>query len=115
MVAPRGVRGAVVHLLEASYTQSGVQGLIKEGGSSRRDTIAKMLADVGGTLDAFYFAFGDDDVVIIADIPDQETAAAISLSVGAAGAATVKTTVLMEPEQVDGATKRTIQCRPPGA
>jgi uncharacterized protein with GYD domain len=103
------------YLLQASYTQSGVQGVIKEGGSGRRDAIGKLLADLGGSLEAFYFAFGDDDVYVIADVPDNTTAAAIALTVGAAGAATVKTVVLLTPEEIDAATKRSVAYRPPGA
>jgi uncharacterized protein with GYD domain len=103
------------YLLKASYTQSGVQGVIKEGGSGRRDAIAKLLSDLGGTLEAFYFAFGDVDVYVIADVPDPVTASAISLTVGAAGAATVETVVLLTPEEVDEATKRSVSYRPPGA
>lgn len=103
------------YLLQASYTQSGVQGVIKEGGSGRRDAIGKLLADLGGTLEAFYFAFGENDVYVIADVPDNTTAAAISLTVGAAGAATVKTVVLLTPEEIDRATKQSVAYRPPGA
>ena len=103
------------YLLQASYTQSGVQGVIKEGGSGRRDAIGKLLADLGGTLEAFYFAFGENDVYVIADVPDNTTAAAISLTVGAAGAATVKTIVLLTPEEIDRATQQSVAYRPPGA
>jgi len=103
------------YLIQASYTQSGVQGVIKEGGSGRRDAIGKLLADLGGTLEAFYFAFGDNDVYVIADVPDNTTAAAISLTVGAAGAVTAKTVVLLTPEEIDRATKQSVAYRPPGA
>jgi uncharacterized protein with GYD domain len=103
------------YLLEANYTQAGVQGVVKEGGSGRRDAIAKMLADIGGSLDAFYFAFGPDDVYVIADIPDHVSAAAISLAVGAAGGATVRTIVLLTPEEIDRAAQQSIAYRPPGS
>jgi uncharacterized protein with GYD domain len=103
------------YLVNASYTQTGVQGILKEGGSSRRDFIGKLLADLGGSLEAFYFAFGDTDVVAIADLPDNEAVAALSMAVGASGAVRVTTTVLLEPEQIDAATKRTVQYRPPGS
>jgi uncharacterized protein with GYD domain len=103
------------YLVNASYTQTGVQGILKEGGSSRRDFIGKLLSDLGGSLEAFYFAFGDTDVVAIADLPDNEAVAALSMAVGASGAVRVTTTVLLEPEQIDAATKRTVQYRPPGS
>ena len=103
------------YLIQGSYTQSGVQGLVKEGGTGRQDAIGKLLADLGGSLEGFYFAFGDDDVYVIAEVPDNTTAAAISLAVGAAGAVNIKTTVLLTPEEMDRATKQTVAYRPPGA
>jgi uncharacterized protein with GYD domain len=110
----REVFGMAKYLFSVSYTAAGAQGIMKEGGSSRRDMIAKLLADVGGTLDAFYFGFGADDVYCIVDLPDHETAAALSMTVGASGAAQVRTTVLLTPEQIDQATHRSLAYRPPG-
>lgn len=103
------------YLWKVSYTQAGVKGVLKEGGSSRRDMVEKLTAGLGGSLEAFYFAFGDEDVYVIADVPDAETAAAVSLTVGAAGAASIETVVLLTPEQVDAATKKSVDYRPPGA
>jgi uncharacterized protein with GYD domain len=103
------------YLLQANYTQAGVQGVMKEGGSGRRDAIAKMLADVGGSLEAFYFAFGPDDVYVIAEVPDNVSVAAISLAVGAAGGATVRTIVLLTPEEIDRAAQQSVAYRPPGS
>ena len=82
------------YLLQVSYTQAGVQGLMKEGATARKEFIDKMIANLGGTLESFHFAFGDADVIAIAELPDEATAAAISMAVGAAGVAAVKTTVL---------------------
>jgi uncharacterized protein with GYD domain len=103
------------YLLEVSYTQSGVQGVMKEGGSSRRDLIAKLLADGGGTLESFDFAFGENDVIVIIDVPDHATAAALSMVVDASGAARVKTTPLISPEEIDRAKDIKIGYRAPGA
>jgi uncharacterized protein with GYD domain len=87
---------------------------MKEGGSGRRDLIGKMVADLGGSLEAFYFAFGEDDAIVIAEIPDNTTAAAIGIAVGASGGATTKTTVLLTPEEIDDATHKTVGYRAPG-
>ena len=61
---------------------------------------------LGGTLEGFYYAFGDaavhDDLLLIADLPDEEAAAAFSLFVTAAGALNVSCTVLITPETIDG-------------
>jgi uncharacterized protein with GYD domain len=105
------------YLIEASYTHEGVEGVRTKGGSSRRDAVAHTADSLGGQLDAFYFAFGDHDAVVIVDLPDNEAAAAVALSVDSAGGATTRTTVLLTPEQVDDAAKRSVESvdyRPPG-
>lgn len=99
---------------QASYTADGVKGVIKEGGSGRRDAIEKVVADLGGTLEAFYFAFGEDDVYVIAELPDNTTAAAVSLVVGASGAVRIKTSVLLTPDEVDRAAHTSVGYRAPG-
>ena len=76
--------------------------------------LAKLLADLGGSLESFHFAFGEEDAYVIADVPDNVTAAAIGMTVGASGAASTKTVVLLTPEEVDEAAKRSIAYRPPG-
>jgi len=103
------------YMIQATYTQSGVQGVMKEGGSGRRDAIAGLLGGWGGTLDGFYFAFGATDVFVIADLPDNVTAAAIGLAVAASGAVTTSTVVLLTPEEIDAATKKSVGYRAPGA
>ena len=102
------------YLVQASYTGDGVQGLRKEGGSARRDAIARACASIGGTLEAFYFAFGDSDVVTVLDLPDNTTAAGVALLVAASGTVDIKTTVLLTPEEVDAAVKIGEEYRPPG-
>ena len=103
------------YLIEASYSLEGVKGVQSAGGSSRRDAVAKVAESVGGRLECFYFAFGDHDVYTIVDLPDNESAAAVALGVNAAGGASVRTVVLLEPEEVDAAAKRSVDYRPPGA
>jgi uncharacterized protein with GYD domain len=103
------------YLIEGSYVAEGIKGLLKEGGSSRRQAVDKLLASVGGKVDSFYYAFGDVDVYIVVDVPDNVTAAAIALTVGASGVVRIKTTVLMTPEEVDAATKKSPAYRAPGA
>lgn len=102
------------YLFTADYTATGVQGLLKEGGSGRRDMFAQMFADMGGNMEAFYYGFGHDDLYIIADLPDDAAAVAASLNVAAGGAITFRATVLLTPETVDEAQKRAVNYRPPG-
>ncbi len=102
------------YLFQGSYSMDGLKGLLKDGGSKRRAAAQQVAQSVGGKLDAFYFAFGGDDVVGILDLPDNVNAAAVSLVVNAAGAFKFKTTVLLTPEEMDQATKKTVMYTPPG-
>jgi uncharacterized protein with GYD domain len=102
-------------LFEASYTQAGVKGVQSAGGSSRRDAITSMTEGLGGKVEAFYFAFGDTDAYVIVDVPAAEVATAVALAVNASGGATVKTVVLLTPEEVDAAAQRSVDYQPPGA
>ncbi len=102
------------YFVQAKYTDEGLKGLLKEGGSKRRAAVEKAVSGLGGTLEAFYYAFGDADVLGIADLPDNVSATTFSLMITAAGGATVKTTVLITPEEVDEAAKNTLDYRPPG-
>jgi uncharacterized protein with GYD domain len=101
-------------LYEVSYTLDGTRGVQSAGGTSRRDAVAQLAESVGGRLESFYFAFGDRDAYVIVDLPDNETATSIALTVNAAGGVTVRTVVLLAPEEVDAAAKRSIEYRPPG-
>ena len=103
------------YLIRANYTLNGTKGLIKKGGSIRRATVEQMLTSLGGKMESFYYALGDTDVFIIADVPDAKSAAAISLTVNAAGGSQVTTIPLMTPEEMDEACKKSVRYRPPGA
>ena len=103
------------YLIEASYTVEGVKGVQSAGGSSRRDAIAALAESLGGQLESFYFAFGERDVYTVIDLPDNESATAVALTVNASGAVKVRTTVLVTPEEVDAAAKRSVEYRAPGA
>jgi uncharacterized protein with GYD domain len=102
------------YLVEARYTAEGAKGLMREGGSGRRAAVTKTVESVGGKLEAFYFGFGDVDVYIIVDLPDNVSAAAVSLAANQSGFLASKTIVLMTPEEMDQATKKTTGFRPPG-
>ena len=91
-----------------------VKFLLKEGGSVRREAVEKLFGSVGGKVESFYYAFGDTDLFIVADVPDNVSAAALSLTVNATGAATTKVTVLLTAEEMDAAAKKTPNYRAPG-
>jgi uncharacterized protein with GYD domain len=102
------------YLLQASYTAEGAKGLIKDGGSKRRGTVDALVKELGGKLEAFYFAYGDADAFVIVDLPDSASATAVSLAVAASGAVRLKTIVLITPEEVDHAVKKTVHYHAPG-
>ena len=77
------------YLVVASYSAEGMKGVISKGGSARVEAVSKMIADLGGTVESFYFAFGDDDAYVTVDLPDNVAAAAIGMAVGASGMASV--------------------------
>jgi uncharacterized protein with GYD domain len=102
------------YLIEANLTLEGVRGIVAKGGSVRKTVVADSAKSVGGTLESFYFAFGGTDVFVILDLPDNEAAAAVALTVGASGGVSCRTTVLLTPEEVDAATKKSVSYKPPG-
>lgn len=103
------------YLFIANYSADGVKGILKEGGSGRREAVTALAKSVGGSLESLYFAFGGDDVFAVCDLPDDEAAAAVALTVGASGTTTVRTVTLLTTEQIDAATKRSPAYRAPGA
>ena len=103
------------YLIHANYVGDGVKGLLKEGGTSRRAAAEQAVKSVGGTVEAFYYAFGDTDAYVIVDVPDNSTMTAVALSINASGLVAVRTTVLLTPEEIDEAVKKqTTAYRAPG-
>lgn len=102
------------YLIEGSYTADGIKGVIKEGGTGRRAAVSDALKALGGKIDSMYYAFGETDVYVIIDAPDNVTVAALAMGVAATGAVRIKTTVLMTPEEIDQAGKKTVSYRAPG-
>jgi uncharacterized protein with GYD domain len=103
------------YLIEGSYTEDGTKGLLKEGGTSRRDTVTKLIEGMGGTVEAFYYTFGTRDVIAIYTVPDDATAVALSMAVNQSGKVRLTTHPLLAIEDVDRAAKKTVGYRPPGA
>ncbi|MFI9806387.1 GYD domain-containing protein [Streptomyces sp. NPDC052301] len=102
-------------LIQASYTPEGTKGLLKEGASGRRAAVERVVGDLGGKVEAMYYAFGEDDLVCILDFPDPVSMAAVSLTVKASGALRTRATPLLTVEEIDEATRRKVPFRAPGA
>ena len=103
------------YLWRVSYTTKGAEGILAEGGTGRRAAITKALESLGGRLESFHYALGEDDAYLIADLPDDTAAAALSMRVAAGGGARTTTVPLLTPEQMDEATKRGVTYTPPGS
>ena len=101
------------YLLEVSYTLEGLKGVVAKGGAARKAAAQAAAKSVGGKVDSFYFAFGKNDVYTVVDLPDNEAAAALALTVSSSGAASVRTIVLLTPEEIDSATQKRVKYTPP--
>jgi uncharacterized protein with GYD domain len=102
------------YLFYGAYTPEGLRGLLAEGGSKRIEAAKQALGSVGGTLEAFYFSFGDNDFYIIVDLPDNVSTTAVTLAGNVSGTFSIKTVVLLTPEEIDEAVKKSVNFRPPG-
>ena len=102
-------------LVKASYSAEGARGLMKEGGTGRRTAVQKAAQSLGGTIEAFYYGFGDTDAYVICDFPDAVSGMALSLAANATGAVHVSTIPLITCEEIDAAIKKTATYRAPGA
>lgn len=102
------------YLVQGSYTVDGIKGVIKEGASGRREAVTTALKALGGKIESMYFAFGDTDVYVICETPDNVTMAALALGIAATGTIGIKTTVLLTVEEMDQAAKKVISYRGAG-
>ena len=104
------------YLFMGSYTLEGARGLIKEGGTSRRDHFHENTSNLGGRVEAFYFAFGEHDFYSIVDLPDNISAGALAMGLSSSGFVKMSTVVLITPEEADVVMQKipSIRYRPPG-
>jgi len=101
-------------LVQGRYTTGGIQGLVRDSASGRRADVQAAVTALGGKVEAFYFAFGDCDAVMIVDLPSSIKAAALALTISGSGAVRVRTTPLLTVEDVDQALEIKTQYRAPG-
>jgi uncharacterized protein with GYD domain len=102
------------YLFYGSYSTEGYRELMREGGSSRIEAAKQALGSVGGSLEAFYFSFGEYDFYIIVDLPDDVTTTAITLAGNTSGMFNIHGVSLLTPEELDEAVKLNVDFRPPG-
>ena len=102
------------YMFIARYDSAGVKGVVSKGGTARASVIEKVAADLGGRMETFDFAFGEDDVYTLCELPDNKAAAPLAMAVNSTGLAHVRTVVLMSPADIDAATKQDVGYTPPG-
>jgi uncharacterized protein with GYD domain len=102
------------YLIQASYTAEGLKGLQKDKASGREAAASEAVQSVGGKLESFYCALGASDVIIIVDLPDNVSAAALSVTASASGLIHSKTTALLTVEEVDNALAKKVNFKAPG-
>jgi uncharacterized protein with GYD domain len=102
-------------MIKASYAAEGAKGLLKGGGTARRTAVEQATAGVGGKVESFYFAFGEDDAYVVVDVPDPVSAIALSLAVNSTGAVRIATIPLITPDEIDAASRKAITYRAPGS
>ena len=102
------------YLICGSYVDEGLKGLLKDGGTKRMEATKQAVESLGGTLETYYFAYGDNDFYFIVDQPENVNLIAGILLANASGAVKLKTIPLITPEEVDEAVKKTMDWRPPG-
>ena len=103
------------YLVLADHKTERIKGVLAKGGTSRRDALEALCESVGGSLESFYFAFGDTDAYVTVDLPDNSTAAALCMTAAASGLVSVSTIALLTPEEIDAAGQASVVYRPPGA
>ena len=102
-------------MVKASYNADGARGLVKDGGTGRRSAVSKVVEGLGGKVEAFYFAYGDDDAIVIVDVPDTTAGLALAVAINGSGAVRCSTVPLITPEEMDAACKKSVSYRAPGA
>lgn len=93
-------------LIQAAYTADGFRGLQKDRASGRLEAVTQAVRSAGGSLESFHFAFGDSDVVIVADLPNMVAAAALATTISATGAVRMRSTPLLTVAEMDEALGR---------
>jgi uncharacterized protein with GYD domain len=101
------------YMSRVSFTMEGIKGLKKETAAHRRDAVAKLVESAGGKLETYYFAFGQDDGIAIYDLPDNVTAASLSIAANAVGHVHLSITPLVTVEEMDQAIAKSAKYRVP--
>ena len=101
-------------LFRGQYSPEGTKGVVKEGFAAREEYSRALIESAGGKTEAWYFSYGQEDLVIIVDA-EPAAAVGISLAVNQTGVVRLTTTALLTSAEMDAARSRMPQYRAPGA
>ena len=86
-------------MVQASYTNT-AWGMLVQRTENRMEALKPMMDRLEGRILSWYYTFGDYDVVVVFEVPNNVTAAAVSMAIAGSGAVKeFKTTVLMSPDE----------------
>jgi len=103
------------YLIRVSFTPEGFREVLtKLKATGDRAAVEKLIGTAGGKLEAWYFAFGQDDVIAIVDLPDNVAAASLSVAANAAGFVDLSVTPLLTPDEMDKAIEKSAGLPVPG-
>jgi uncharacterized protein with GYD domain len=103
------------YLFMGAYNREGIEGVRKDGGTRRFSDSKALIEQMGGTLEAYYFAFGSFDFYAIVDLPDHSVAVAVASTVAGSGAISrFETVPLLTPADLDRAFSHRTTFRRPG-
>ena len=103
------------YLYRLQYTKAGLEGTVKEGFKRREAFFRSTVKGLGGTTEAAYWAYGEDDIFIVVDLPDSPTATGLSLALALTGSFRVTTTPLLTAADMDAGSKKRPSYRAPGS
>ena len=103
------------YLVQAQVTKDGVRDVLsKAKGTGLRAAVTNFAESAGGRIEAFFFAFGQYDGVVIAEFPDNASAVAVSVAAAGAGIVHLTMTPLITPDEMDRAVEKSATLAVPG-
>ena len=98
------------YLQQVAYSREGWEAVVANP-QNRIEAVRPVIEKLGGKIESAWFSFGDYDIVVITEMPDNVTAAGLAMAFAAGGACkSVQTTPLISPEEAIQALKKAKEC-----
>tara|TARA_B100001113_G_C21095938_1_gene616583 strand:- start:1012 stop:1323 length:312 start_codon:yes stop_codon:yes gene_type:complete len=95
-------------MYSGNYTPKGAAGLLEDGGTARKQETLRILTEMGGSLESYYWCYGNTDFIMIADMPSESAAIKLALQVGSSGVFNGNLTPLISADEMDAAVNEEI-------